>query len=419
MSKSKKASSPVISIDAVQLEQEIKCCIASRVVPYVTSSPGIGKSQIVAKIAKERDLELIDIRLSTAQPEDLSGYPSKITDPITGKQKAEFIPFSFFPTVEDHLPLNEKGKKLFLELQTKLAHDKTLITQNINTSTLTPENQKQLNALQDQFEKDEAAIRAAHSMKGWLILFDELSSAAKAMQAAAYKIILDRQIGQFDLHENAFIVAAGNRMEDNSVVFEMSKALASRMVHYELRSDVAAWLDWAFKAGINSKVITFLNSSHGHLSMFDPDDVDRTFPCPRTWEMLSKLLDNSPEASHQIPVHRIGGVVGNAAANTFYNYCQYYLELPEFIKVVADPKNTNVPSDHAKKFAMSDMLATNEQLDHTNIAAIISYVKRLPTDMQANFVNMASRVNPKLTSKPSEPATPLETLAAQVIVVAT
>jgi MoxR-like ATPase len=41
----------------------------------IWGAPGIGKSSIVAQIAKERDLDFVDVRLSQLAPTDLRGLP--------------------------------------------------------------------------------------------------------------------------------------------------------------------------------------------------------------------------------------------------------------------------------------------------------------------------------------------------------
>ena len=44
-----------------------------------------------------------------------------------------------------------------------------------------------------------------------IVFLDELNSAAPAVQAAAYQLILNRRVGQYHLPEGVSIVAAGNR----------------------------------------------------------------------------------------------------------------------------------------------------------------------------------------------------------------
>ncbi|QXV71859.1 ATPase [Escherichia phage U1G] len=78
-------------------------------VPFLTSSPGMGKSAIIRSVAEEFGMKLIDHRLSTSAPEDLSGLPFRNGD------HAEFIPFAdLFPIEGDEIPEGYNGWLLFL-----------------------------------------------------------------------------------------------------------------------------------------------------------------------------------------------------------------------------------------------------------------------------------------------------------------
>ena len=47
---------------------------------------------------------------------------------------------------------------------------------------------------------------------------DEFNSALPSVQAACYKLVLDRMVGQHHLHKKCFIVACGNKETDNAIV---------------------------------------------------------------------------------------------------------------------------------------------------------------------------------------------------------
>ena len=74
-----------------------------------------------------------------------------------------------------------------------------------------------------------------------LLFLDEISAAPPSVQAAAYQITLDRMVGEHRLPENCIVIAAGNRVTDKSVVYNMPKALANRLCHFEVAVDAAAW----------------------------------------------------------------------------------------------------------------------------------------------------------------------------------
>ncbi len=45
---------------------------------------------------------------------------------------------------------------------------------------------------------------------GWLLFFDEMADAPPSLQSLAYKIILDKMVGNHKLHSKVRMVAAGN-----------------------------------------------------------------------------------------------------------------------------------------------------------------------------------------------------------------
>jgi len=58
------------------LKQELSATVAGIHTPVMLwGPPGVGKSQIVAQIAQEKETHLIDIRLSQLEPSDLRGIP--------------------------------------------------------------------------------------------------------------------------------------------------------------------------------------------------------------------------------------------------------------------------------------------------------------------------------------------------------
>lgn len=94
-------------------KQYILDCLQAGIVPFVTGSPGIGKSQIIREIADEMKWKVIDHRLSTSDVCDMMGLPHFIKKE-NGKEVATFAPFDIFPTELDELPANYNGWLLFL-----------------------------------------------------------------------------------------------------------------------------------------------------------------------------------------------------------------------------------------------------------------------------------------------------------------
>lgn len=79
------------SISTTELYTHINMLIRTDTPLFIHGSPGIGKSYIVADVAKKNALELVDVRLSQMDPVDLRGVPS-----IKNEQTV-WMPPVFFP----------------------------------------------------------------------------------------------------------------------------------------------------------------------------------------------------------------------------------------------------------------------------------------------------------------------------------
>lgn len=308
-------------------------CIMAGLVPFIQSSPGMGKSSLAKEIAEEGNLELIDIRLSQCAPEDLQGLPMKTT--VNGREVSTFLPFDMFPVESTPLP---KGKS------------------------------------------------------GWLILFDEFNSASKSVQAAAYRPVLDHEIGQQKLHPKVAIMCAGNLQTDKAIVNQMSTAMQSRLQHIVMEVDKDEWIEWATKNKIDYRVIGFIEFQPKKLHLFNPDHQELTFPCPRTWEFVSRLIINMVDVSDMIPL--LSGVVGPGVALEFVKFCEEYTRIPKLSTIISDPKNTMVPVELSTRFAVLTMLMANSTVG--NIKKVVEYVARFKPEEQIIFYRGALNRDPAL-----------------------
>lgn len=102
--------STIYKMTPSEVRENAISCMEVGLVPFITSSPGLGKSAVVKQIAADFKLELIDLRLSQCAPEDLMGLPMR-----NAQGRAEFAPFAMFPIKGDPLPEGKNGWLLFLD----------------------------------------------------------------------------------------------------------------------------------------------------------------------------------------------------------------------------------------------------------------------------------------------------------------
>jgi len=214
-----------------------------------------------------------------------------------------------------------------------------------------------------------------------ILFLDEITAAPQSVQAAAYQITLDRVVGEHKLPENCIVIAAGNRLTDKSVAFRMPKALANRLMHIEVSSSFASWKEWAIRSGINEKVIGFLSFRQDRLMGFDPGSEDLAFATPRSWEMVSNLL-NSVDDDIDNMYSMIAGLVGTGMAVEFQTWSRVYQRLPN-IEDIFDGKEADIPTSPDALYALISSMtvyAREHKDDLLRVSNSIAYALRLPPD---------------------------------------
>ncbi len=217
-----------------------------------------------------------------------------------------------------------------------------------------------------------------------ILFLDEISAAPQSVQAAAYQITLDRTVGEHRLPDNCIVIAAGNRITDRSVAFKMPKALSNRLLHLEVNVSFASWEKWALRNGVNKKVLGFLSFKPDYLMDFHSSSEDLAFATPRSWEMVSGVLNHvSEDPDEMAPL--ISGLVGSGVAVEFRTWAKVYQHLPK-MKDIFEGADPAVPKSTDALYALVTAMETYAG-DHRDemgqIANSIRYAMRLPPDFAA------------------------------------
>ncbi len=181
-----------------------------------------------------------------------------------------------------------------------------------------------------------------------ILFLDEITAAPTSVQAAAYQITLDRTIGEHKLPENCIVIAAGNRVTDKSVSYNMPKALANRMCHLEIKEDAGAWHKWAVKSGIHPYIIGFIEYSSFALNKFK--GVELAFPTPRSWEMVSNIF-NHVSSDITAVYSMVSGCIGEAMASQLRTWIELHADLPS-IEDIFQAGTGSVPKDKELQVAL-------------------------------------------------------------------
>lgn len=201
-----------------------------------------------------------------------------------------------------------------------------------------------------------------------ILFLDELNSAAPAVQASAYQLILDRKVGEYTLPEGWAIVAAGNREGDRGVVYRLPSPLANRFVHIEMEVNVSDWRDWAMASGIDARIVAYIGFKNEALFAFDPTANVRSFATPRSWEAVHRILGSS--LPNSLLLDTIAGAVGQEWAVDFLGFCRVMSLLPD-IEAILEGNCEEYPKDLSALYALSGALVgriladpDDEKIDH-------------------------------------------------------
>ena len=237
---------------------------------FIWGAPGIGKSELVQQIVDSGELGnayMIDLRLALMEPTNLRGYPFRNPE----NNLMEWAPPADLPTQE---------------------------------------------------------MADAHDT---IVLFlDELNSAPPSVQAAAYQLVLNKRIGQYNLPTNVKIVAAGNRETDRGVTYRMPSPLANRFRHINMEVNFEDWSIWATNNKVHQDVIGYLTYSKADLFDFDPKTSSQAFATPRSWNYVSEILntegfDNATDFQQKAEV---AGAIGEGMAIKFCEHRKIASKLP-------------------------------------------------------------------------------------------
>ena len=322
-----------------ELKEDIIDIMKAKLVPMIVGSPGIGKSDVIRSVAKMFNLKVIDMRLSQCDPTDMLGFPTH------NGSRMGYAPPEHFPLEGDPLPKKADGT----------------------------------------------------SYAGWLLFLDEFSSAPLAVQAAGYKLVLDRNVGVYSLHSKCAMVCAGNKESDGAIVNRMSTAMQSRLIHLELEADVKSWVEWATENKIDHRIVSYIEGAPGNLHQFDPNHNDKTFACPRTWEFASKLIDGKEVNDRMLNL--LIGTLSAGVAHGFTAYLTYCADLPSIADILQKPDDIEIPDDTALLFATSHMVAA--YLEEPTSDRLIRYIDRLPLEFGVTCVRASVKRDKNLLKVPS------------------
>lgn len=262
-----------------QLFSELERISNAGLTAMIWGPVGCGKSSIVRQFVESQGKQLIDLRASQLDPVDARGIPG--IDPETNLTR--WYPPNFLP-------------------------------QDDNTD----------------------------------LFLDEINKANQDTLASLYQLILDGRSGDYELPKGSRIYCAGNREFDQSFVTPMPRALKARLVHVTLEPDVDEFIEHAIRNNFDERVVSFVRYRPELLDEVEAATRDNNgekmnvlkntnaYANARSWEFVSKLINNTPDLS--AAYFSLEGAVGEGSATEFIAYSKIYNELMDLDELLESPK---------------------------------------------------------------------------------
>jgi hypothetical protein len=192
-----------------------------------------------------------------------------------------------------------------------------------------------------------------HGPVGVLFL-DEITSAPPSVSAAAYQLILDRRLGNYQVPDGWAIFAAGNRQGDRGVTYTMPAPLANRFSHFEVDANLDDWVAWAYANAIDERLIAFLRFRPELLFDFDPAHNPVAFPSPRSWEFAHRALQKFGDMP-ELLMGSLQACVGPAAGLELHAFVDNLGKMPD-IDAIVRGEASEVPHEVDLQYAVASAL---------------------------------------------------------------
>jgi len=195
--------------------------------------------------------------------------------------------------------------------------------------------------------------RALSKAAGVLFL-DEITNVQRLdVQAAMYKLLLDRKVGFIKLNRNVLVAAAGNRPEDSTIANMLPAPAINRVRRFKIRSPTLdEWIEYMNRYDSwDRRVAGFLKRFSQYLisQRVDQETLEQ-FPSPRKWTHLALVSENLDLEDLEVISD---AEVGPEAAAHFMAFVK--TKIPDLNKIIKKPELYNNLEEEQKYFCVVQM----------------------------------------------------------------
>ena len=237
-----------------------------------------------------------------------------------------------------------------------------------------------------------------------VICLDEFGKAPRSVQNALLPVVLDRRVGNRPLPGGSMVFATTN-LSSEGVGDTLPLHVRNRMSVVRMRKpNVEEYINYSLANNGNPAVLAWVKETPQVLA--EDDDVAnpdqnpyiwhrkdpgrKAFCSPRSMTAAGRVLNDGEHIDDDTMRAVLAGLIGARSAADLHVYVQMGNKLPSWNSIVTAPLQAAVPDTPTMCMMLVHRAITRTTED--TLDAVMVYMKRLPMELQAVFVNQFLRI---------------------------
>ena len=234
---------------------------------FLLGAPGIGKTAIMAQVAAELDLGLVDYSMTHHTRQSAMGLP-------------------------------------FITKRSYGGHDV-----DISEYTMS----EIIASIYESIEKT--------GRKEGILFLDEINCVSETLMPMMLRFLQSKMLGNHRVPDGWVVVSAGNPLEYNKSARQFDVVTMDRVKRIEVEPDLAAWREYAVASGAHPAVVSFLDMRPDCFYHMESKGRSREFVTARAWMDLSNMMRLYEENGLEIDDELVGQYLQTASIAA--DFCVY------------------------------------------------------------------------------------------------
>jgi hypothetical protein len=250
------------------------------------------------------------------------------------------------------------------------------------------------------FMYDKRTGRPGFMFRRALLLIEEYGQANPDLKRGLANFIWSGTAGGHPMPGKIDVLLLSNRPDDRSGVTKDFDFLINRRNIIDVRATLEPWLVWAHDHGVSNVSLAYAARNEENVFANKAPKEQGPWLTPRSLVTADKVLTEAIAAGYDMddPFVRknLNGAIGEGNTHRYIGFAKIRHELPTLKQIVDNPTGCKLPTETDQQMFLVFDLAS--KANKMNIAPIIQYVNRMPSDFSITFYRSAMQRDKELRS---------------------